>query len=209
MAVAPDLIEAVEGYRSWTIRIHPSGDPVLASPLRGRPWQAGVPLRAVCAETPWHPPLHPAPAEGCSCGIHAYLAERDALVDAAGSRGLRTVTGPVALWGEVVRHTRGWRAQYAYPSALTVHAATTDGLSYVFTWETGALRTVPAERLARALAGVYDLPVVVSPGDDPLGPLRRDRPEARRLQGIELGIPLDPVPNATGLRGRLARWLAV
>jgi hypothetical protein len=31
-----------------------------------------------------------------------------------------TVVGPVAGWGRVAMHERGWRAQYAYPEALAL-----------------------------------------------------------------------------------------
>ena len=34
--------------------------------------------------------------------------------------GLLPVMGRVSLWGRVVEHSRGWRAQYAYPYSLCV-----------------------------------------------------------------------------------------
>ncbi len=211
MTVVPDLIEPVEGHRSWIVRIHPSGDPVLASPLRRTAWNAAAPVTARCERRRADGRAHAAPAPGCECGIYGYRSPTPALADAAGARGLRAVTGSVALWGDVIRHDRGWRALYAYPRALTVHAATTDGLGYVFTWHSGELRAVPAERLAAALEDTYGVPVAVSPGRDPIGPIPRHVPAARRLAGIELGQPYGrPEDDARqDLGARLWRWLAV
>jgi hypothetical protein len=65
--------------------------------------------------------VHSSPAEGCTCGVYAarnkehlqwigYLADAD-------------IYGEVALWGEVVPHELGYRAQYAYPKnfILKIH----------------------------------------------------------------------------------------
>lgn len=211
MVAAPDLIEPIEGYRSWIVRVHPTGDPLLASPFRRSAWAAGTPATAVCDRRTASGSRHDIPASGCDCGIYAYRTATPALADAAKARGLRAVTGSVDLWGDVVRHDDGWRALHAYPRALTVHAATTDELSYVFTWHSGELRALPAQDLADALARTYGVPVEVSPGRDPVGPSRRHMPAARRLRGIELGRPYgrpaDDTPH--GLGERLWRWLAV
>ena len=211
MSAAPDLIEPIEGYRSWIVRIHPSGDPLLASPLRRSAWAAGAPATAVCDRRVAPGSTHVVPASECDCGIYAYRTPTPALADAAKARGLRAVTGSVALWGDVVRHEEGWRALHAYPRTLTVHAATTDELSYVFTWHAGELRAVPVEQLAEALARAYGIPVEISPGLDPVGPLRRHVPAARRLAAIELGRPYGRPADDTrhGLSERLWRWLAV
>lgn len=218
--VVPDLIEPVLGYRSWTVRIHPSGDPVLASPFRRTTWEPRRAHGARCGVTTWSspfevrpiarvPPAHAAPAEDCTCGVHAWRTEGTSLLDAADTRGLRAVTGEVALWGAVIRHRRGWRAEQAYPTRLTVHPATTDGLCFAFTWEAGQLRAVPAEDLAPLLADVYGVPVGIDPGVNPLGPLPRYAPSAQRLPRARLGPAADDPPDPQpSLRGRLAGWLA-
>ena len=150
------------------------------------------------------------PAAGCTCGVHAWRSRSAALLDAADTRGLRAVSGEIALWGGVLKHTRGWRGAFAYPQDLTVHAATTDGLCFVFTWESGQLRAVPAEELAPALSEVYGVPVRIDPGEDPLGPLPRYAPSALRLPRAHLGITaaeaalLYPQPSR---RRRLVAWL--
>lgn len=56
-------------------------------------------------------PGRPAPVLGCTCG---YYAARTLNVTHVHGIGLRCV-GRVAMWGKVVEHSGGWRAQYAYP----------------------------------------------------------------------------------------------
>ena len=219
--VVPDLIDPILGYRSWTIRVHPSGEPRLCSPYRRSTWQPHEVHVATCGSTNWTSPIgirptpraapgHEVPAAGCTCGVHAWRSRSAALLDAADTRGLRAVSGEIALWGGVLKHTRGWRGAFAYPQDLTVHAATTDGLCFVFTWESGQLRAVPAEELAPALSEVYGVPVRIDPGEDPLGPLPRYAPSALRLPRAHLGITaaeaavLYPQPSR---RRRLVAWL--
>ena len=215
----PDLIEPVVGFRSWTVRVHPSGEPRLCSPYRRHAWAPREAQTARCGVGDWTspiglrgraaPPAHDAPASGCTCGVHAWRSRSAALMDAADTRGLRAVSGEVALWGEVLRHERGWRAALAYPVSLTVHPATTDGLCFAFSWETGQLRAAPAEELAPILQETYGVPVTIDPGEDPLGPLPRHAPSAARLPRAYFGLSAEDVrrlhPPAT-LRRRVARW---
>ena len=220
--VVPDLVEPIIGHRSWTVRVHPSGEPRLCSPFRRSVWEPGRPATARCGIGDWSSPLalrpvahaprgHDAPAEGCTCGVHAWASEGTMLLDAADTRGLRAVSGSVSLWGDVLRHDRGWRASRAYPHALRVHAATTDGLCFVFSWESGQLRAVPAEELAPMLTETYGVPPIIDTGDDPLGPRPRHAPSALRLPRAHLGLSAEDAallePPATR-RTRLARWLS-
>ncbi len=221
--VVPDLVEPIIGYRSWTVRVHPSGEPRLCSPYRRSPWTPGEAHRAHCSSkvvataiglrsvVPPDGP-HDAPGEGCTCGVHAWRVAQTALLDAAGSRGLRAVTGDAALWGVVLRHERGWRAEQAYPTALNVHAATTDGLCFVFSWEAGELRAVPADELAAALEETYGVPTVVDAGDDLLGPMPRRAPAAQRLPRAHLdgrAMLGEPRRPRTRLGERMVRWFTL
>jgi hypothetical protein len=64
------------------------------------------------------------------CGIHAFHAREDALAYTAASSqrlllfdrrpadALGIAVGRVSCWGRVVRHTHGWRSQFAYPYDL-------------------------------------------------------------------------------------------
>ncbi|MDP4667782.1 MAG: hypothetical protein NWS62_03385 [Gaiellales bacterium] len=219
--VVPDLVEPIIGHRSWTVRVHPSGEPRLCSPYRRSIWEPGRPETARCGIGDWSSPLalrpvshaprgHDAPAEGCTCGVHAWVSEGKMLLDTADTRGLRAVSGGVALWGEVLRHDKGWRASHAYPHTLHVHAATTDDLCFVFSWETGQLRATPAEELAAMLEETYGVPTRIHSGDNLLAPRPRYAPSALKLPRAHLGLSAEDAarlePTATR-RTRLARWL--
>ena len=65
-----------------------------------------------------HPQAPQAPYFRCSCGLYATKTLNQAM-GAVYSRS-RNVIGRVALWGEVVIHEEGYRAQYGYPQALYV-----------------------------------------------------------------------------------------
>jgi hypothetical protein len=219
--VVPDLVEPIIGHRSWTVRVHPSGEPRLCSPYRRSIWEPGRPETARCGIGDWSSPLalrpvshaprgHDAPAEGCTCGVHAWVSEGKMLLDTADTRGLRAVSGGVALWGEVLRHDKGWRASHAYPHTLHVHAATTDDLCFVFSWETGQLRATPAEELAAMLEETYGVPTRVHSGDDLLAPRPRYAPSALKLPRARLGLSAEDAARlepAVTRRTRLARWL--
>ncbi|HEX7277899.1 MAG TPA: hypothetical protein VF244_11035 [Acidimicrobiales bacterium] len=62
------------------------------------------------------PVPHPAPAHSCTCGIYAY---RDG-VDIREDRADPYVLGEVNLWGRVIEHESGYRAQFAYPKRLAL-----------------------------------------------------------------------------------------
>jgi hypothetical protein len=88
-------------------------------------WQPRVRLDASCNKKIAH---GNAPAWDCQCGIYAYKTER-ALTDspfAIPEHG-PSVRGRVALWGRVVDHGLGYRAQYAYPQVLYLLGDDSDG----------------------------------------------------------------------------------
>lgn len=116
------LSEPVEGWRIWNLSasltkpsLLPAGSGVDAWPPRGA-------VEARCGR----PSLlsvgrgsHRAPALDCRCGIYAgrslaaFGRPRPAWPPPA-------VVGTVSLWGTVIEHERGWRAQFAYPSRLAL-----------------------------------------------------------------------------------------
>ena len=135
--------------------------PRLSSVVYPTVWPPRCELVAVCqrrrqfhrwltAEVP-----HPAPGEGCQCGIYAaddptrlgpYLTGHAADARSSG-RLLGRVAGRVLLWGTVVECEHGWRASHAYPERIYVHSGGDwpDGAGL-----TGALAGygVPVERVA-------------------------------------------------------------
>jgi hypothetical protein len=107
-ATAPDLITAVVGFRQW--RLH--GEELW--PLRATDrWTRGV-QAAHCDRSIAH---GPAPAKGCTCGIHAWYSMPPRGASAATPD---LVAGAVALWGTIELHAHGMRAQYAMVLALAL-----------------------------------------------------------------------------------------
>ena len=107
----PDLVGALIGFRCWGLATTPSG--IQLASHGGTIWPTDEPLKAECAVGHEHVP----PAANCSCGIYA-LNHTGGYPYYAYDGPAYAVFGQVSLWGEVVRGTRGYRAQYAYPRAL-------------------------------------------------------------------------------------------
>ena len=59
--------------------------------------------------------VHDAPEMNCTCGIYAAKSHAD--LRTAGYAGFG-IHGEVLLWGMVVEHELGWRAQHAYPKSF-------------------------------------------------------------------------------------------
>ena len=101
------VLSSVVGISSWKIK---SIDNTfrLVSPQRGTVWEPKTPLKA--DEVDANDDMSEMPGSG----IHAFKPDADSskcdLYD--------DVIGFVSLWGLVVEHTRGYRAEYAYPKSL-------------------------------------------------------------------------------------------
>ena len=115
--IIPDYIMPIVGYRAW--RWKATG----LQSLNGQPWLPGRPLAAGCG-----PPagtivgraeaVHGAdelPHSDCTCGVYA-AKNLEHLRQIGYER--RGIHGEVYLWGTVVEHKLGWRAQFAYPKKL-------------------------------------------------------------------------------------------
>ena len=111
----PDYISPIVGYRVWTWNTKG-----LKSLCGGR-WHPGQSLAARCRASAVVGPIvgrseaaddHDAPQSNCTCGIYAVKTLhhfRGAGYEQFG------IYGEVYLWGTVVEHELGWRAQFAYP----------------------------------------------------------------------------------------------
>jgi hypothetical protein len=88
-----------------------------------------------------------APHLTCMCGIYAYKEKPRLLREIRNScSGLRLVYGEINLWGKVIEHEDGYRAQFGYPKRL---------------WCTPAI-----EPLAGWIGYVYGVPCEVMPSED-------------------------------------------
>jgi hypothetical protein len=104
-------VEPVVAMRTWWLGWRPNTSapallPVIAG---GRPWPARRPARGVCRRHR----RHEVPGADCLCGLHATT-------DEARLRRTRSpgVVGTVAMWGRIVQHERGYRAEMGYPQRL-------------------------------------------------------------------------------------------
>lgn len=133
----PDYCEAITGYRCWNV--FPNG--LMVGQAHAEPWPPFEPFVGRCgfAASPDHirdGRFMPAPVRACDCGVHALkdakgAAQRliDEVLTARNAFGFYLsyynytppkgrVWGAVKLWGRVVEHEIGYRAEFAYPSAL-------------------------------------------------------------------------------------------
>lgn len=135
----PDLIEPIIGWRCWginkdgTLRALTSPHAYLGFGYHswGVEWPPRKTAAAACEKlersgfyriirelSPDREPpknCEHVPEESCSCGFYAARRLRDVPNYEHG-----VAYGLVAMWGKVIEHNGGWRAQYAYPVNLTV-----------------------------------------------------------------------------------------
>jgi hypothetical protein len=106
----PDLISPIVGHRVWR------WDAAGRRSLNGKPWSPRRPLAAKCGAGNAHD-AHEPPHLDCTCGV--YAAKNIEHLRQLGYEG-RGIRGEVHLWGTVVEHEVGWRAQFAYPKSLVL-----------------------------------------------------------------------------------------
>jgi hypothetical protein len=117
----PDYISPIVGYRVW------HWDSAGLRSLNDEPWLPDRPLAARCGAAAAGGTIvgragvahdaHEAPQTSCSCGIYASK-NREHLRRTGYER--FGICGDVYLWGSIVEHELGWRAQFAYPKSLVL-----------------------------------------------------------------------------------------
>ncbi len=124
----PDYAEPLIGWRVWRVddRCADVGiQPRLISAVVGdSPWEPFCALQSkhldVWGMSGWwnEIPLSEqhGPASCAICGIYAYRTEADARANM--EKQGPCIVGSVKLWGEIVVHERGYRAQFAYPDTF-------------------------------------------------------------------------------------------
>ena len=130
------VVGPLRGYRYWHAEWE-DGQAVLRSVYHATVWPPQGPLHAACERHPsllgiWlrrlalspPPETHRAPCGTCECGVYALtrfdaIEPRDLLPAETGERTEDIfVLGVVLLWGRVVQHGHGYRAEYGRPVRL-------------------------------------------------------------------------------------------
>ncbi len=134
VSLAADLevavgVEAITAWRVWSLSGRRDGSELLLRPVAGRsrPWLPMQPAEATCKLVR----MHVAPNVDCTCGLYG-THEPDIL------RKTKTpgVLGRVSLWGRVVEHELGYRAQFGYPQRLRLAC-------YLCFWQRSVARSRP------------------------------------------------------------------
>lgn len=150
----PMVPHYVVGYRGWVIVEQADGRFALASVNDQYLWKYKQKFEAKCQGSGLSRHFnnmvssHDVPDRNCTCGVYAFDAKNFVKVDSA----ICAVMGTVAMWGRVVHHKAGYRAQFAYPLSLTL-------ISGGAATRQGRLKT--ADLTPEILSG-YDIPVNVS-----------------------------------------------
>lgn len=112
MSDAPLDLEPVLGWRAWRLERRPEGLRLI-SLTRDDAWPAQEALEARCHRTS-HGKV---PVSACTCGIYATREPEDLARAGIMTYGV-AVVGAIAMWGRVIEHEAGARAQKAYPARL-------------------------------------------------------------------------------------------
>lgn len=128
----PDLVEPIRAWRAWSLSpqpyllaqpqptdyLHSTNVPHVWTPRAQQPAEC---MNGGALARTGHEPPH----ERCTCGYYALrtlgdvveLFIRPSTHDPAGVFP-HAVIGEVYLWGKVIAHELGYRAQYAYPKTI-------------------------------------------------------------------------------------------
>jgi hypothetical protein len=106
-------VEPIMAWRAWALTGKRDGSDLLLRPVAGRsrPWRPMQAAEAACK----HTRHHASPNLDCTCGLHGTHN-----LEILRRTRCPAVVGRVALWGTVIEHDFGFRAQYAYPQLLTL-----------------------------------------------------------------------------------------
>jgi hypothetical protein len=128
--VSDMYIEPFTAYRVWNWKVEG------ITSLNGALWTPKETFEAKCpghedirsmqaasgspeAAAFWNKQAHNVPDTECTCGLYAGINMQHMIDTHYIQRGIH---GEVSLWGRLIRHTLGWRAQFAYPKYFVVPA---------------------------------------------------------------------------------------
>ena len=172
MNVIPDYIEPLVAYRAWSVS--PSG--ALSALHHSAIWPERKPMEATCKDVgpdmplkvfanqapdglacghayraAMRPPVYTVPHKGCVCGIYAHKDGTGSYIKTAQATANRA-WGEVYIWGKVLDHEHGYRAQFAYPKLISTNSP--------YAAQIEAKYGVPC---------VFEQPVPISEGDESSG----------------------------------------
>jgi len=104
----PDYISPIVAYRTW------QWDALGLRSLNEEQWFPGEPLAATCRANHG---CQRSPCPTCTCGVYAAKNFDHLRRIGYANYGIH---GETYLWGMVVEHTLGYRAQFAYPKNLVL-----------------------------------------------------------------------------------------
>jgi hypothetical protein len=121
-AARPTYVLPVAGYRTWWIdddgQLWPrTSKAAMMRRLGSEPWAIGT-THARCLLEGAGPSSHPAPANGCMCGLYGWHSPKTALDACRAASDL--VAGAIVAWGDLQVHAAGFRAEHARPVALAL-----------------------------------------------------------------------------------------
>lgn len=108
----PDYVNPLVGYRNWAYSNGFLSSPIATNVI----WEPNKRMECGCRNSSreWHK----SPSSDCSCGLYA-VKELDSNLTIPFLLNLsRHIFGEVYLWGKIIEHDLGYRAQYAYPKRL-------------------------------------------------------------------------------------------
>jgi hypothetical protein len=108
------VVEAITGWRRWSVTMF--GEELLSN--NGTKWVPFEKLTAKCSGGVADPAYAGCRGIHCHCGIYAYKTRLDAKDRDNKPSEITHVWGEVSLWGRVIEHRIGYRAQFAYPRAF-------------------------------------------------------------------------------------------
>lgn len=125
--IVPDLISPIVGYRAWHYHSTPDGClTALVHPYTLWPHHRRSVALCTVAPLQWvelddiELPRHNSPELSCTCGLYA-AKDFDRLFSMTYMEDMADrVWGEVNLWGKVIEHDEGYRAEFAYPRRLIV-----------------------------------------------------------------------------------------
>jgi hypothetical protein len=127
--VTNDVPGPIVGFRSWGVG-KLEDELYLVSPGRGVVWPLEGPLHAEHPESDADRLTaigHKVPEEGCSCGIYAYRRLSPYLAIMR-----HRIAGEVNMWGRMVVHEYGYRAEYGQVRRLFARDGDPDWKRVVF-----------------------------------------------------------------------------